>query len=61
MYLKGDADRKGEVKDYFGKDVDDDGYVFSLAYKGAAASKPGSWACMVNTMTKLVRLLFPTP
>ena len=43
MYLKGDADRKGEVKDYFGKDVDDDGYVFSLAYKGAAASKPGSW------------------
>ena len=38
MYLKGDdkIDGIGEVKD-------DDGYVVTLAYKGAKASAPGSW------------------
>ncbi len=36
-YLKGDSDM-WEVKD-----LDDDGYVVTLAYKGAKASAPGSW------------------
>ena len=34
MYLKGDKD---------GYNGDDDGYVVTLAYKGAKASAPGSW------------------
>jgi len=34
MYLKGDTDVAGN---------DDDGYVLTLAYKGAKASVPGSW------------------
>jgi len=34
MYLKGDEVKKG---------LDDDGYVLTLAYKGAKASVPGSW------------------
>ncbi|MBQ8691342.1 MAG: hypothetical protein IJ516_05940, partial [Phascolarctobacterium sp.] len=34
MYLKGDTDLVG---------AEDDGYVLTLAYKGAKASKPGSW------------------
>ncbi|MBR4957854.1 MAG: hypothetical protein IKY55_00335, partial [Phascolarctobacterium sp.] len=34
MYLKGDTDVVG---------ADDDGYVLTLAYKGAKASAPGSW------------------
>ena len=39
MYLKGDADHND-----FGKhDVDDDGFVISLGYKGAKAAVPGSW------------------
>ncbi|MBQ3540940.1 MAG: hypothetical protein IJA40_04265, partial [Phascolarctobacterium sp.] len=33
MWLKGDAEAN----------ADEDGYVFTLAYKGAKASKPGSW------------------
>ena len=33
MYLKGDAQGK----------ADEDGYVYTLAYKGAKASVPGSW------------------
>ena len=38
MYLHGDNDTK--VDD---KEVDHDGWVAKLAYKGAKASKPGSW------------------
>ena len=34
MYLKGDDQGTG---------IDDDGYVLTLAYKGAKASTPGSW------------------
>ena len=34
MYLKGDTDLAG---------AEDDGYVLTLAYKGAKASVPGSW------------------
>ena len=34
MYLKGDTDKAG---------AEDDGYVLTLAYKGAKASVPGSW------------------
>ena len=37
-YLHSDVD---EILDY--KDVDKDGYVVGLAYKGAKASQPGSW------------------
>ncbi len=40
MYLKGDDDT---LKDSKYKNGDDDGYVVSLGYKGAASSKPGSW------------------
>ncbi|WP_303063505.1 S-layer homology domain-containing protein [Acidaminococcus massiliensis] len=39
MYLKGDDDTLTGAY----KSNDDDGYVVSLGYKGAAASKPGSW------------------
>ena len=35
MYLKGDSDKDAKH--------DDDGYVVTLAYKGAKASAPGSW------------------
>ena len=40
MYLKGDDDTL-KYSNY--KNGDDDGYVISLGYKGATASKPGSW------------------
>ncbi|MBQ7760327.1 MAG: hypothetical protein IJ376_04370, partial [Acidaminococcaceae bacterium] len=40
MYLKGDE----PFKDYQGIELgDDDGYVLTLAYKGAKATVPGSW------------------
>ena len=38
MYLHGDADDKVD-----GVEPDNDGWVAKLAYKGATASKPGSW------------------
>ena len=37
MYLKGDNDSVDKA------DGDDDGYVITLGFKGAKASKPGSW------------------
>ncbi|MGM9517795.1 MAG: S-layer homology domain-containing protein [Acidaminococcus sp.] len=37
MYLKGDNDYVDE------KNGEDDGWVATLAYKGASAAKPGSW------------------
>lgn len=42
-YLNADLD---EAEDNLGSD--DDGYVISLAYKGAEASKPGSWGIWAN-------------
>ncbi|MBQ3112924.1 MAG: hypothetical protein IJC05_00970, partial [Phascolarctobacterium sp.] len=39
MYLKGDTDKVG---------ADDDGYVLTLAYKGAKASVPGSWGLVAK-------------
>ena len=38
MYLKADLD---EALGY--TDLDDDGYIFTVSYKGAKASVPGSW------------------
>ena len=38
MYLHGDADDKVD-----GVEPDNDGWVAKLSYKGATASKPGSW------------------
>ena len=38
MYLHGDADDKID-----GVEPDNDGWVASLAYKGASSDKPGSW------------------
>ncbi len=42
QYLKSDVDSVKSENGTF-KDVDDDGYVISLDYKGAKGSKPGSW------------------
>ncbi|MBQ7884080.1 MAG: S-layer homology domain-containing protein [Phascolarctobacterium sp.] len=42
MYLKGD-DVFEDIAPYAGHGGDDDGYVLTLAYKGAKASVPGSW------------------
>ena len=39
-YMYGDADEAG--------DLDQNGYVFGLAYKGAKAAKPGSWGIYAN-------------
>ena len=39
MYLNGDND----VKKTSAKEADSDGWVATLAYKGASSSKPGSW------------------
>ena len=41
-YFKGDSSM-WEIKD-----IDDDGYVVSLAYKGAKASAPGSWGLVAK-------------
>ena len=41
-YMHGDA----EVGDAL--DLDDNGYAFGLAYKGAKASQPGSWGVYAN-------------
>ena len=38
MYLHGDADEKID-----GVEPDNDGWVATLAYKGASSAKPGSW------------------
>ncbi|WP_416182381.1 S-layer homology domain-containing protein [Acidaminococcus timonensis] len=43
MYLHGDADDKVKVGEKKYKEPDNDGWVAKLAYKGATASKPGSW------------------
>ncbi|WP_337740209.1 S-layer homology domain-containing protein [Acidaminococcus timonensis] len=46
MYLHGDADDKVDVSDDKKQkfaEPDNDGWVATLAYKGATASKPGSW------------------
>ena len=45
MYLKGE-----ELQNEEGQDVlsDDDGYVLTLAYKGAKASVPGSWGLVAK-------------
>ena len=37
LYVKSDVDQ------IWGYNVDDDGYVATLKYKGASAAKPGSW------------------
>jgi hypothetical protein len=42
MYLRGN---KGEIGD---ESVDRNGYVAGLSYKGAEASKPGSWGLAFN-------------
>ena len=41
-YMHGDA----KVGDYV--DLDNNGYAFGLAYKGAKAAKPGSWGVYAN-------------
>ncbi len=43
MYLHGDADDKVAVSDTKKVEPDNDGWVATLAYKGASAAKPGSW------------------
>jgi hypothetical protein len=43
MYLHGDADDKVKVGEKKYKEPDNDGWVAKLGYKGATASKPGSW------------------
>ncbi len=47
MYLKGDADGYG-VDGAKYDDLDDDGFVIGLSYKGAEASEPGSWGIFAN-------------
>ena len=42
-YLRSDVDELGEVKD-----IDQDGYVINLGYKGAKAAVPGSWGAYVR-------------
>ena len=44
MYLKGDLSEDGADV----KDIDDDGYVIGLSYKGAEASEAGSWGLFAN-------------
>ena len=44
-YLKGDASLDGQSLDSY---IDDDGYAFALAYKGAKASEPGSWGILAQ-------------
>ncbi len=45
-YLNSDLDDDDIVTDY--KDVDTDGYVIGLAYKGANKAKAGSWGLWAN-------------
>ena len=47
MYLKGDADGAAEFGST-GAKLDDDGYVFGLAYKGAEAAEVNSWGIWAN-------------
>ena len=47
MYLKGDADGAAELGSN-GAKLDDDGYVFGLAYKGAEAAEVNSWGIWAN-------------
>ena len=47
MYLKGDADGAAEFVST-GDKLDDDGYVFGLAYKGAEAAEVNSWGIWAN-------------
>ena len=42
MYLKSDVDKAGDL------DLDDDGYVVGLSYRGADPSEPGSWGLAAN-------------
>jgi len=42
MYLQGDSDAVNGVE------LDDEGYVLTLAYKGAKASVPGSWGLVAK-------------
>ena len=42
-YLRSDADEMGNLKD-----LDKDGYVINLGYKGAKAAVPGSWGAYVR-------------
>ena len=42
-YLRSDADEMGTLKD-----LDKDGYVINLGYKGAKAAVPGSWGAYVR-------------
>ncbi|WP_293729187.1 S-layer homology domain-containing protein [uncultured Phascolarctobacterium sp.] len=44
MYLKGDLSHN----DKDDKDLDDDGYVIGLSYKGAEADTPHSWGIFAN-------------
>ncbi len=65
MYLKGDADGAAEFGST-GAKLDDDGYVFGLAYKGAEAAKLTAGVFGLITTTKVVKPtwhipLMPTP
>ena len=42
-YLRSDMDEVGKAKD-----IDQDGYVINLGYKGAKAATPGSWGAYVR-------------
>ncbi len=49
MYLKADPSYEDrDLNSYAGKDLDDDGFVIGLTYKGAEADDPGSWGLFAN-------------
>ena len=47
-YLNSDLDKEDIVMPAGVKDVDTDGYVVGLSYKGANKAKPGSWGISAN-------------